>query len=239
MPERTTKTQMMNLQPYGTSAMLTPATGLWFYKTLRRSMLVRIVAWYGEAINRAAGYYGQRLADTAAHHKGLGPEQRQAIVKEVQDFARKRIDQRMARGWLGLFLVNRIEPDFSKMVTKVITELAGHESRLISETKANLKRAAAIYGEKPRMRRYSDQRSMHLQSKREREIREIAGLGYKGLRYCREMDTRKVSAALAWLNEGWPGTYEGAYRRSKRWQKRIQQEKWRVFARVKFNTRSE
>src|ERR1700745_1723725 len=67
--------------------------GMSFYKTLRRSILVRIVAWYGGTINRAAGQYGQQLAEAAAHHKGFGPEQRQAIREEVQDFARKKIDQ--------------------------------------------------------------------------------------------------------------------------------------------------
>jgi hypothetical protein len=208
--------------------------GMSFYKTLRRSIVVRIVAWYGGTINRAAGQYGQRLAEAAAHHKGFGPEQRQAIEEEVQRFAREKIDQRVIRDWMGLFLVNRNEPDFTKMVTKAVTELAGKESSLISEARANLNRAAAIYAEKPRMSRYSERRSRHVRSNREKQIRGIASLGYEGLRYCREVDSRKISGNPAWLNnEEWPGTYEGAYRQDKKWQKRIQQEKWRISARGK------
>jgi hypothetical protein len=201
-----------------------------FYKALRRPIIVRIVAWYRGAINRASAQYGQRLAEASAHHKGFGPEQRQAIEEEVQDFARENIAQGVVRVWLGLFCGNRSEPGFTKyLVTKVMAELGDHESNLISEAKANLNRAAAIYGEKPRMRRYSVRRSGHAQSNREKELREIASLGYKGLSYCREIDKREISGNLKWLNnEGWPGTYEAAYRQGEKWQKRIQQEKWRI-----------
>jgi hypothetical protein len=72
------------------------------YKTLRRANFLRIVAWYGGAINRAADHYGQRLADAAAQHKGFGPEQRQAIEEEFQDFARKKppvISTELYTGW--------------------------------------------------------------------------------------------------------------------------------------------
>jgi hypothetical protein len=201
------------------------------YKASRRPILVRIVAWYGGAINRAAGQYGQRLAEAAAHHKGFGPKQRQAIEQEVQDFARKKIDQRVARGWM-LFLVKRNEPDFTRMATKAVAELAGQGSSLISEAKANLNRAAAIYGKKPRMRRYSERRSTHVQSIREQKIREIASFGFKGLSYCREMDRCEISGDPKWLrNKEWPGTYEAAYKQGKKWQKRIQQEKWRICTR--------
>jgi hypothetical protein len=210
--------------------------GIAFYKASRRPIFGRLVAWYGGTINRAAGQYGQRLADAAAYHKGFRPKQRQAIEEEVQDFARKKIDQRVARGWLGLFLVNRDEPGFSKMVTRVTAELADQESSLISEARANLNQAAAIYRKKPRMRRYSERRSTHVQSNREKEIREIASLGFKGLSYCREMDRRQISGDPEWLNnEQWPGTYEGAYRQGKKWQKRIQQEKWRICPRGKIS----
>ena len=210
--------------------------GMSFYKTLRRSIVVRIVAWYGGTINRAAGQYGKRLAEAAAHHKRFGPKQRQAIEEEVQDFARKNIAQEVVRIWLFLFLGNRSEPGFTKIVTKAVTELAGQESNLISEARANFNRAAAIYAEKPRMRRYSERRSRHVHSNREKVIREIASLGFTGLSYCREMDRRKISGNPAWLNnEEWPGTYEGAYRQGKKWRKRIQQEKWRISARGKIS----
>ena len=128
------------------------------YKASRRPTLVQIVAWYRGAVNRASGHYAELLAEAAAHHVGFGPEQRQAIQEEVQDFAQKQIDQRVARVWLGLFLGNRNEPNFTKMVTKVMAELADHESTLISQARAILNRAAAIYAEKPGMRRYSERR---------------------------------------------------------------------------------
>jgi hypothetical protein len=128
-----------------------------------------------------------------------------------------------------LFLVKRNEPDFTTMATKAVAELAGQESSLISEAKANLERAAAIYGKKPRIRRYSERRSTHVHSIREQKIRGIASFGFKGLSYCREVDSRKISANPQWLNnEGWPGTYEAAYRQGKKWKKRIQHEKWRI-----------
>lgn len=128
------------------------------YKASRRPILVQIVAWYRGALNRASGHYAELLAEAAAHHLGFGPEQRQAIQEEVQDFAQKQIDQRVARVWLGLFCGNRSEPNFTKMVTKVMAELADHESTLISQARAILNRAAAIYAEKPGMRRYSERR---------------------------------------------------------------------------------
>jgi len=206
-----------------------------FYKTLRRSILVQIIAWYQRCINRAAGRYADLLAEAAAYHAGFGPEQRQTIEEEVQNFARENIAQGAVRIWLGLFLVNRSEPGFTKMVTKVIAELALHESNLISEARANLNRAAAIYAEKPKVKQYSKRRLSHVRSNRENTIREIASLGYKGLRYCREVDSRKISANPQWLNEGWPGTYEAAYRQGKKWQKRIQQEKWRICLRGKIS----
>jgi hypothetical protein len=53
--------------------------GMSFYKTLRRPILVRIVAWYRGAVNRASGRYAELLAEAAAHHAGFGPEPRQAI----------------------------------------------------------------------------------------------------------------------------------------------------------------
>jgi hypothetical protein len=204
------------------------AAGMSSYKALRRPILVRIVAWYGGAVNRASGRYAELLAEAAAHHAGFGPEQRQAIEEEVQDFARKKIDQRVARDWLGLLLVNRNESGFTKMVTTAVTKLADQEPNLISEARANLNRAAAIYAEKPKVKHYSKRRLSHVRSNRENTIREIASLGYKGLRYCRELDRRKISGHPEWLrNEEWPGTYEGAYRQGKKWQKRIHQEKWR------------
>jgi hypothetical protein len=200
-----------------------------FYKAFRRPIIVRIVAWYGGTINRAAGQYGQRLAEAAAHHKGFGPEQRQAIEEEVQNFVREHIAQGVVRVWLGLFCGNRSEPGFNKIVTEVTAELAVHECNLISEAKVNLNRVSAIYGEKPRMRRYSKRRSGLAQSNRQKELREIASLGYKGLRYCREVDERKILGDSNWLNnEEWPGTYEAAYKQGKKWRKRIQQEKWRI-----------
>ena len=207
-----------------------------FYKTLGWPFLVRIVAWYREAVNRASGQYAELLAEAAAHHAGFGPEQRQAIEEEVQDFARKQIDQSVARGWLGRFLVHRYEPAFTKMVTNAVTELADQEPNLISEARANLNRAAAIYSEKPKVRRHAERQSRHVRSNREKAIREIASLGYKGLRYCREVDGRKISGPPEWLiNEEWPGTYEGAYRQGKKWQKRIHQEKWRICLRGKIS----
>jgi hypothetical protein len=210
--------------------------GMSFYKTLGRSILVRIVAWYGGAVNRASGRYAELLSEAAAHHAGFGPEQRQAIEEEVKDFARKKIDQRVARDRLGLLLVNRNEPGFTKIVTTAVTKLADQEPNLISEARANLNRAAAIYAEKPKVKQYSKRRLSHVRSNRENTIREIASLGYKGLRYCREVDSRKISANPQWLNgEGWPGTYEAAYRQDKKWQKRIQQEKWRISSRGKIS----
>ncbi len=127
-----------------------------FYKKLRRAILVRIVAWYQGSVNRASGQYADLLAKAAAYHKGFGPEQRQAIDEEVQGFAREQIDQGVVRDWLGLFWMNRNEPGFAKMVTKVVTELARRESSLISEAKANLNRAATIYGEEIRGRNAED-----------------------------------------------------------------------------------
>ena len=127
-----------------------------FYKTLRRAILVRIVAWYQRSVNRASGRYAYLLAEAAAHHKRFRPEVRQAIEEEVQDFAREKIDQREVRVWSGLFWVNRNEPGFTKMVTKVVTELACRKSSLISEAKANLNRAATIYGEEMRGRNAED-----------------------------------------------------------------------------------
>jgi len=189
---------------------------------------VRIVVWYGGAVNRAAGQYADLLAEAAAHHVGFGPEQRQAIEEEVQDFARKKIDQRVARGWFGLFLVNRNEPGFTKMVTKAVTKLADQELNLISEARANLNRAAAIYAEKPGMRPYSEQRLRYVPSNREKEIYEIASLGYEGLSYCREVDGRKIWNPEWLRDKEWPRTYEAAYKQRKKWRKRIQQEKWRI-----------
>lgn len=130
--------------------------GIPVYKKLRRAILVRIVLWYQGSVNRASGQYADRLAKAAAYHKGFGPEQRQAIEEEVQGFAREKIDQGVVRDWLGLFGVNRNEPGFTKMVTKVVTELARRESSLISEAKANLNRAATIYGEEMRGRNAED-----------------------------------------------------------------------------------
>ena len=206
--------------------------GIAFYKALRRPIIVRIVTWYGGSINRASGQYAELLAEAAAHHSGFGSEQRQAIEEEVQEFARKKIGQRVARVWLGLFCGNRSEPNFTKMVTKVMAELADHESNLISQARAALNRAAVIYAEKRGMRRYSEQRLRRVQSNREKVVREIAWLGYKGLSYCRELDTRKISGNPEWLrNKDWPGKYEAAYKQNKKWQKRIQQEKWRICAR--------
>lgn len=199
-----------------------------FYKASRRPIIVRIVAWYGGTINRAAGQYGQRLVEAAAHHRGFGPEQHQAIQEEVQDFAQKKIDQRVARVWFGLFCGNRSEPGFTKMVMKVMAELAECESNLTSEARANINRAADIYAEKPRMRRYSERRLRHVQSKREKEIREISSLGYEGLSYCREVDGRRLWNPEWLRDKDWPGTYEAAYKLRKKWRKRIQQEKWRI-----------
>jgi len=199
-----------------------------FYKTLRRSILVQIIAWYQRCINRAAGRYADLLAEAAAYHAGFGPEQRQTIEEEVQNFARENIAQGAVRIWLGLFLVNRSEPGFTKMVTKVIAELALHESNLISEARANLNRAAAIYANKPGMRRYSERRSRRVQSNREKQIQEIASLGHEGLSYCREVDGRKIWNPEWLRDKEWPRTYEAAYRQSKKWRKRIQQEKWRI-----------
>jgi hypothetical protein len=64
------------------------AAGLSFYKTLRRSILVQIVAWYQGSINRASGRYADLLAEAAAYHAGFGPEERQAIEEEIHEFAR-------------------------------------------------------------------------------------------------------------------------------------------------------
>ena len=202
--------------------------GMPFYKTMRRPILVRIVAWYGRAVNRAAGQYADLLAEAAAHHVGFGSEQRQTIEEEVQDFARKKIDQRVAHGWFGLFLVNRNEPGFTKMVATAVTKLADQEPNLISEARANLNRAAAIYAEKLGMRRYSQRRVRYAPSNREKEIYEIASLGYEGLSYCREVDGRKIWNPEWLRDKEWPGTYEAAYKQSKKWRKRIQQEKWRI-----------
>lgn len=203
------------------------ATGIPFYKTWKRAILVRFVAWYRGIVNRASGRYAELLAEAAKYHKGFGPGQHRDIEKEAQDFAREKIAQSVVRDWLGLFLGNRIEPGFSKMLTKVVTELADHESGLISEARANLARAAAIYGKKPRMRRR--RASDVARSSRQKKIREIISLGCKGPQYCREIDRRKIPGKPEWLTKGWPGTYETAYKLGKKWQKRIQQEKWRIW----------
>ena len=198
------------------------------YKTLRRPILVRIVAWYGGAVNRASGRYAELLAEAAAHHAGFGPEQCQSIAAEVQNFARENIAQGVVRVWLGLFLVNRYEPAFTKMVTTAVTELADQQPNLISKARANLNRGAAIYAEKPRMRRYSERRSRRVQSNREKQIQEIASLGHEGLSYCREVDGRKLWNPEWIRDKEWPGTYEAAYKQNEKWRKRIQQEKWRI-----------
>jgi hypothetical protein len=56
----------------------------------------------------------------------------------------------------------------------------------------------------------------------------------KGLKYCRELDKRKLPVPAPWKEEGCPSTYEEAYRANGQvWQKRIQDEKSRYY--TKFN----
>lgn len=50
--------------------------------------------------------------------------------------------------------------------------------------------------------------------------------GLKGLRYCAELDRRKLQPLASWAENGWPGTYVSAYK-DPNWQKPIQDEKTR------------
>lgn len=49
----------------------------------------------------------------------------------------------------------------------------------------------------------------------------------KGLKYCRILDSRNLQPPQVWIDEGCPEKYAAAYASGKKWQKRIQDEKYR------------
>lgn len=67
-----------------------------------------------------------------------------------------------------------------------------------------------------------------LEMKRQRVIFGAIQAGYTGLKYCRELDTKRLKPPQAWTEQDCPRTYEAAYKLDKGpWRKRIQDEKCR------------
>jgi hypothetical protein len=65
-------------------------------------------------------------------------------------------------------------------------------------------------------------------SERERKIRQVIEDGYKGTKYCRELDMAGVSVPHSWAENGCPEKYLPAYRAGKPWRHYINNEKWQI-----------
>jgi hypothetical protein len=65
------------------------------------------------------------------------------------------------------------------------------------------------------------------QLNRQRVIFGAIQAGLKGLKYCHELDRKRLSVREIWIEEGCPRSYAEAYRAGEPWKKKIQDEKSR------------
>ncbi|HET6143878.1 MAG TPA: hypothetical protein VFE02_10235 [Candidatus Acidoferrales bacterium] len=75
-------------------------------------------------------------------------------------------------------------------------------------------------------------------TEREGKLWSVIKQGVDGLAYCREVDRTGVRPRKKWLAASCPGTYTGAYLLGLPWQKRIQDEKYRVQKKAELATHS-
>jgi len=67
-----------------------------------------------------------------------------------------------------------------------------------------------------------------LDSEREKIIRQVIKDGFKGRRYCRDVDELGGKIPVRWREKGCPDTYVEAYMQGKPWRHYINNEKWRI-----------
>lgn len=65
-------------------------------------------------------------------------------------------------------------------------------------------------------------------SDRDKILLRIAARDVEGLEYCRIVDLEGVQIRPLWIKRGCPSTYTAAYKSGKKWQQRINHEKWQV-----------
>lgn len=84
------------------------------------------------------------------------------------------------------------------------------------------------------MRKTARGRSVRPKSSQERKRQTVIFSAIEarltGSKYCSHLDSRRLLASEEWRDQGWPGSYSQAYRQSKNWRKRIQDEKCRFRA---------